>query len=96
MYSALGNGFPFVERLAAWASCITVRAPEKHYPTNCIQIIYSIQRSNVPEAKDYFQKLVNHTKGLDPRRPMTAVMNLGYDEDNGDILIICLYHRSYI
>ena len=36
-YSALGNGFPFVERLAAWASWLTVLAPEEeHYPMNCI------------------------------------------------------------
>ena len=38
VYSALGNGFPFVERLAAWASWLTVRAPEKHYPTHCTYV----------------------------------------------------------
>ena len=34
-YSALGNGIPFTERLGAWAGWLTVRAPEKHYPTHC-------------------------------------------------------------
>ena len=44
----MGYGFPFVERLAAWASWLTVLAPEKHYPIHCsIVISYFLNIANL-------------------------------------------------
>ena len=48
--------------------------------------------SEVPEAEEYFQKVVQHTKALDRTRPVTAVLNANADTDQASkaVDIVCL------
>jgi beta-glucuronidase len=38
-------------------------------------------KSEVPEARPYFDKVVQHTRKLDPTRPITVVVNANVDKD---------------
>ncbi|XP_059084651.1 beta-glucuronidase-like [Tigriopus californicus] len=74
-------------------------ARDKNHPSVVMWSIGNEPRSEVPEAKDYFIKVANHTRSIDPSRPVTLVMFRPFDQDQGgysvDIVSINRYYGWY-
>ena len=45
-------------------------------------------RSSIAPAAEYFNSVANLTRVRDPTRPITVVMNVDYDLDNGMIVFV--------
>lgn len=74
-------------------------ARDKNHPSVVMWSLGNEPRSNVPEAKGYFQTVADHVRSLDPTRPTILVMSYPVEDEQGgyavDILGLNRYYGWY-
>lgn len=58
-------------------------ARDKNHASVVMWSIGNEPRSENPAARDYFQSVADHTRALDPTRPITLVIDRNWDNDQG-------------
>ena len=87
------RGFTNSDLLANHKTVMTeLVARDKNRASVVMWSVANEPQSEEPAAKDYFQKVVQHTKALDRTRPVTAVLAANADKDQAwkAIDIVCL------
>ena len=62
-------------------------ARDKNHASVVMWSIGNEPRSENPLARDYFQSVADHTRALDPTRPITLVVDRGFDTDQGSYAV---------
>jgi len=72
---------------------------DKNHPSVVMWSVANEPRSEDPNAEDYFRQIYDHTKALDPTRPVSIVLFTNYRTDKAaqfyDILGLNRYHAWY-
>ena len=75
-------------------------ARDKNHASVVMWSIGNEPRSENPAARDYFQAVADHTRAMDPTRPITLVIDRNWDNDQGayavDIIGINRYFGWYV
>ncbi|KAM9846484.1 beta-glucuronidase [Aulostomus maculatus] len=72
---------------------------DKNHPSVVMWSVANEPASEMPPAGFYFKTVINHTKALDPTRPVTYITNSHYDRDRGapyvDVICVNSYFSWY-
>lgn len=71
-------------------------ARDKNHPSVVMWSIGNEPSSSATEARDYFQTVADHTRQLDPTRPITLVVNQDPATDQGRINYCMDFLKSYV